>query len=206
MRRTTSRRVRRGIVATATSFAALAGPAMADVTSENESDPELLQLDSDGMKDPLGADIMATPTFDLRHEVSLVPQPPGYMTNSCYSENVSGAKRYECRMAHSTTANFSYSYSQIVSVSASHPTYGSMITLKNGDVYEGCKDTGSDYQCDWWTYNHWGKTLNQNGGYYWNGLKLTASQLSCSMNLAKLYLGQYLDWNAFVNSCVPITF
>jgi hypothetical protein len=132
--------------------------------------------------------------YPLRHYASLVPQPPGMTTNSCYYRGITNGRVYHCRMAYTWGGHIRKDSTAIKSVSAAHSTWGIQVTTSS-TVYEGCKLGGKNdslYICDFLTTNQWQRqTTTSNWNYYLDAFKKTSATVSCGLELSKFWKGTF---------------
>lgn len=146
-------------------------------------------------------------TYPLRHYASLVPQPRDMPTNSCYKREQGSVNYYHCRHIVERRTTMPGDSSDIVDRSERDATYGSAITLKNGQRLEGCRYSDLyNLTCDYVGTNHWiRETVDGHRSYYLDALKKSQVTVSCALQLARFWKGQF-DWNRVVTNCSGIRF
>ena len=98
-------------------------------------------------------------TIPFRHDLSLVPQPPGLLTNSCWTSKVSESENlHTCRYIRAATHYISKDSDRIYATSANHSRFGRMLILDSGNTYEACTSHDPNtWKCLYLGTNHWNK-------------------------------------------------
>ena len=132
--------------------------------------------------------------YPLNHYASLVPQPKGYVTNSCWKSVLSAsANLYICRNVVKTTKTIAKNDSKIVGSSKHHPTYGTMV-VHSGGTYEGCNTYyGRYWRCSFAADQHWSRqtSTNLNSNYYYKAFKEVKliPKIKCALGFYKVWRG-----------------
>lgn len=155
--------------------------------------PVLDEVPSPTDAEPLGVFGASTGvTYTLRHYASLVPQPQGYATNSCWKTVLSSsANLYMCRYVVSTDVIVAKNDATIVAASAHDSTHGTMIVHSNG-TYEGCYTYYSRYwRCSFAANQHWSRLTSTDlvSNYYYaayKNLNLVPS-IKCAVGFNKVW-------------------
>ena len=153
--------------------------------------------------------------FPLQHDVSIVPQPKGKLTNSCReriaTDTDSGetSREYVCRFIEVKSNVIEKASTKILSASQADPTYGTILGLNTGDFYEGCQTYGSsNWKCSYEATNLWyqeaSKATLQN--YYLPALLAVdvPGKIKCVISIFEFVLGVPIgnvDPSGIINDC-----
>ena len=134
------------------------------------------------------------PEFEFRHDVSIVPQPKGFLTNSCWTRALSESENlHTCRFIEESSSSINKSSPQILEVSEDTQRYGRMIILTSGDTLEGCKSYITNaWTCQYKGTKHW-EQLSQSrvtSQFYYQALTKMdpAGAAACALNLIQTWL------------------
>jgi len=133
----------------------------------------------------------------MRHHVSIVPQPGGLKTNSCWRKDVSESERiYMCRYIEKQTNYIQKSSPYILTTGAMDPTYGATLALKN-EMFEGCVTWGTTiWKCTYRATRHWAQVATDATfkNYYLPALQAVAipKTLKCVISIVSFLTGLLL--------------
>lgn len=134
-----------------------------------------------------------SPEFPIKHYASIVPQPTGYATNSCWRRVASSSENiYMCRYVQPSTIYISKTSNLILETSRHDPNYGTMLVL-GSSTYEGCRTHhGSYWRCSYRANQLWTRHTSTTGflNYYFpafNSMGLLA-KLRCAVQIVKTWV------------------